>query len=480
MTPLILIAREKWRLMRRNRVAVIALALVLLLSTIAAVTSVAQQAETAALRAHFQQEADAAFAAQPSRHPHRMVHFGQFAFKPVEPLAAFDPGVDPFTGTAIFLEGHRQNSANFGDVRQSSLLVRFGQLTPAFVLQILAPLILIFLGFGAVARERDGGTLVQLRAHGMTIAALLTGKAIALGAIGGLILVPAGAALAWMVVVHGASLPAATLLLASYTLYLAIWVGGVILASAIMRQARSALILLVGAWLTTAILVPRMAPDIAGAVQSLPTRLESEVAVTRDYRAIGDSHDPNDPHFAAFRTAVLKKYNVARVEDLPVNYAGLLAVEGERLSAELFARYADQLFAQEARQSDIMNRFALVSPTAAIRQASMALADTDRAAHRRFLGQAEAFRYDLVQRLNMLEATDVTAENDAKGDDPATETLSRVSQDHWRSMPTFHPRPSGIETRAKGAGPALGYLVGWLLAIGACLLFAGRRMGNGR
>ena len=76
---------------------------------------------------------------------------------PLPGLAAFDPGVDAFTGNTIYLEGHRQNSANFGDVRQSSLLVRFGQLTPAFVLQILAPLVLIFIGFGIVARERHRG-----------------------------------------------------------------------------------------------------------------------------------------------------------------------------------------------------------------------------------------------------------------------------------------------------------------------------------
>jgi ABC-2 type transport system permease protein len=53
----------------------------------------------------------------------------------------------------MFLEGHRQNTANFGDVNQSSLLVRFGQLTPAFVLQTVAPLLLIFLGYGAIARR---------------------------------------------------------------------------------------------------------------------------------------------------------------------------------------------------------------------------------------------------------------------------------------------------------------------------------------
>ena len=95
------------------------------------------------------------FDAQPNRHPHRMVHYGHFAFRPLDPLAAFDPGIDAFAGSVIYLEGHRQNSANFADVRQSSLLLRFGQLTPAFVLQTLLPLLLIVLGAGIIARERE-------------------------------------------------------------------------------------------------------------------------------------------------------------------------------------------------------------------------------------------------------------------------------------------------------------------------------------
>ena len=131
MSAVRLIARDELRLMRRNRVAVIAFALLALLTLIAAMTSWTHQQGVADLRARFQSEADQAFDAQPDRHPHRVVHYGHFIFRPLGPLAAFDPGVDAFTGNSMFLEGHRQNTANFGDVRQSSQLIRFGQLTPA-------------------------------------------------------------------------------------------------------------------------------------------------------------------------------------------------------------------------------------------------------------------------------------------------------------------------------------------------------------
>ena len=148
------IAREEWRLLRRDRVAVLGLALLLLLTAVATFTAWEQRRTTDAERARHQAQVDHEFETQPDRHPHRMVHYGHFVFRSLNPLAAFDPGIDAYTGHTLFLEGHRQNSANFGDVRQSSLLLRFGQLTPALVLQLLAPLLLIFVGHAAVARER--------------------------------------------------------------------------------------------------------------------------------------------------------------------------------------------------------------------------------------------------------------------------------------------------------------------------------------
>ena len=83
----------------------------------------------------------------------------------------------------MFLEGHRQNTANFGDVRQSSLLVRFGQLTPAFVLQVVAPLLLIFLGYGALARETERGTMRVLMLQGASRGQVVRGKLLALGTV---------------------------------------------------------------------------------------------------------------------------------------------------------------------------------------------------------------------------------------------------------------------------------------------------------
>ena len=147
-----LIAWAELALMVRSRVALIGVIALLLLSTIAAATSYAHMAQERLGRIANQTETDALFEAQPARHPHRMVHYGSYVYRPIGTLAGFDPGIDPFSGTTLYLEGHRQNSATISAVRENSSLMRFGQLTPAFVLQTLAPLLLIFLGFSMITR----------------------------------------------------------------------------------------------------------------------------------------------------------------------------------------------------------------------------------------------------------------------------------------------------------------------------------------
>ncbi|MCA3733934.1 MAG: ABC transporter permease, partial [Phenylobacterium sp.] len=183
MSPVLRIATNELRVLARARVAQLAIALVVALSAVAALTAITQGQESQEIRSRFQAQADREFDGQPARHPHRMVHYGHFVFRPLPALAGFDPGVDAFTGSTLFLEGHRQNSANFGDVRQSSLLVRFGQLTPAFVIQALGPLVLIFLGFGAIARERDSGLLRLHFAQGVRAGQVVLGKAAALSVV---------------------------------------------------------------------------------------------------------------------------------------------------------------------------------------------------------------------------------------------------------------------------------------------------------
>ena len=461
-----LIARAEWRLMHRNRVAMLGLSMLLALSAVSVLTSMAQRDASDALRARFQQQADAAFDGAPARHPHRMVHYGHFVFRPLTSLAAFDPGIDAFTGNTIYLEGHRQNSANFGDVRQSSLLVRFGQLTPAFVLQSLAPLMLIFLGFGAIAGERQQGTLKQLLAHGAPLRSVMVGKVLSLGVVAGVMLLPALLALLWLAVTHDAPWLPVLVLIGGYAAYLSIWVLLVVLMSACAAQARTSLMALFGLWALTVILLPRIAPDMALAAQPLKTRLETDIEIAAELHKIGDSHNPDDPFYAQFKARTLQAYGVQRVEDLPVNYRGLLAVEGEKLTSRLFDEYASRSFSAQRQQSALTDAFGVLSPAIALRRLSMAAAGTDLEGHRRFLEQSETYRFGIVQQLNQLQATAITYQDDgSRNADPDAARRVRIDPQHWRDVPEFAYQPASTDQQLRAALPGAAMLAGWLLAL---------------
>jgi ABC-2 type transport system permease protein len=476
MSAIPLIARDELRLMRRNRVAVTAIILLLILTLVAVATSWTHQQGIADTRARHQAEANHAFEAQPDRHPHRVVHYGHFIFRPLGPLAAFDPGVDAFTGNNMFLEGHRQNTANFGDVRQSSLLVRFGQLTPAFVLQAVAPLLLIFLGYGAVARETERGTLRPLMLQGASARAIVLGKLGALGIVAMLVGLPAMIGFVLISGQPGAYAGPMAIIALSYAAYLALWVVAITLVSMLVRRRRDALLALLAIWAVTVVLLPRVAPDIAGQAYPLANRLQTDVAIARDLRRMGDSHDPDDPHFAQFKAGVLKRYGVTRIEDLPVNYKGLLALEGEAMTSRLFDRYAACVAKSLAAQNGLVAGIGLISPTIALRQASMAAAGTDFAGHRRFLEQAERYRYDLVQRLNRLQADAVTyADDTAK--DAGADRRKRIGAGNWQRLPEFALVQPGAATLVRASVPGLAVILGWLAVALVALAVATRRLG---
>jgi len=205
----------------------------------------------------------------------------------------------------------------------------------------------------------------------------------------------------------------------------------------------------------------------------LPTRIETDVAIHKDLAAIGDSHDPDDPYFAEFRAKTLAEYGVSRVEDLPVNYAGLLMAEGERLTSELFDRYMQDNFSRQDAQGRFVNAFSLASPVLALRQMSMALAGTDRGSHQQFLVEAEKYRFALIQALNRLHAEEVRYKNDRE---------QRISHRHWQQLPRFAYQAPGLaHLVTEHVVPALTVLGFWLVLLSSAMVLLAKRMeGAGR
>ncbi|HLM52399.1 MAG TPA: DUF3526 domain-containing protein, partial [Pseudoxanthomonas sp.] len=304
-------------------------------------------------------------------------------------------------------------------------------------------------------------------AQGLAPASLLLGKWLALTGVAALVALPAALALAASATTGAAPASAAAGLALLHGLYLAVWASLAVLLSSWARSSRDALLLLVGLWIAGVVMVPRAAPVLAQAAHPLPTRMEMDIAVHRDALAIGDSHDPDDPYFADFRRRVLERYGVSRIEDLPVNYAGLVSAEGERLTSEIYDRHAARGFAVERAQSGLVARFAWLSPVIALRQASMALAGTDLSGYQRFLVEAERYRYALIQALNGMHAEKVGYEGDKD---------QRISHEHWETLPEFRPSPSVQGDPSRGAFAA-SVLAAWCLVLAGLLAWRGRRLG---
>ena len=452
MTTVIRIVRHEVRLaVRSGTLAVLTLVVAVLLVTVTVIGATRHEAARDQ-RARYQQLVASQFRDQPDRHPHRVAHYGFLVFRTPAPLGFFDPGLEDHAGSTLFLEAHRQNGATFSDAAQADGLRRMGELTMASVLQVFVPLLVFGVGGPMLTRERESGTLSLLLCQGAPWGAVVWGKWLATVVIsGGVILPGALAASAWLAVGTTATLGAdgwarVAALAAMHLAYLAACAAIAIAVSVRQRTSRGALVALLGAWALLWVVLPRVAPMAAASLHPLPPRAEFEARVERRVRELGDSHDPDDPRFQALRRDTLARYGVARVEELPVNYNGLVTMEGERLSTQAYAAHREALVSIYARQMRTLDVASLLSPVLAMRQASMTLAGTDLPQVLAFEDQAERYRYTLVQALNQLHATAVNQARDRYdgSGERGVPSRQRISADHWDDLPDFAPHLSPL------------------------------------
>ena len=476
MKVLFTIAGAEWRYWLRSRLALGgALLLAMLLSATTVLTMLRMQGEVAD-RAHHQAGAETAFLSQPARHPHRMVHYGHYAFRTPAPLSLFDPGLDTVTGQSIFLEGHRQNTAMFAASGASADLGGFSWLSPAMVYQLFAPLLLILLGHGLIAREREAATLATLLAQGTPGRVLLAGKALSLLSFVVLLLVPLAIS-AGLAVHAGEQALAAWALFGAYLLYLVIWAALALLASALLRRRSAVLATLVTLWIALNLVLPAVAASWASNAAPMVGKLETDLAMLSDLRKLGDGHNANDPAFAQLRADLLAKHGVQRVEDLPVNLRGVVAQVGEQKLTETLNRYARAQAAAETRQAAVLANQGWFTPFLAVAEASRAVVGTDLAHHHRFLQEAEVLRYAFVQGLNKVHAEKLAYSDDVRrSGDASAEERTRVDATNWQLLERFRFEPDAAGGRIARAGPQWLMLCAWCVILVGTGFWAGGRL----
>jgi ABC-2 type transport system permease protein len=393
---------------------------------------------------------------QSAKHPHDATHQGMHVFKPAPPLSIVDPGIEPFVGSALWLQAHRQSEMKFRPAQDATGLQRFGNLSVAWVLQVLGPLLIIVLGFSSFAGERETGTLRQTLSLGVPAQQVLWGKALALAGVLALLLVPVLSAATVVVATSaaaeqwGAALVRLAWLALGYALYFASTIFLVLAVSAKASSSRLALISLLGIWIAAVVLAPRVGADLARLAYPSPNRLQFDTALGGDLSQVKGQ-------------AWQQSFGVSMPwsPELPLNKWGIALQVDDHAGYGVIDEHFSQLWDSFEAQQRAQEWPGLVFPILALRGFSMGIAGTDFAHHRDFANAAETQR----RLMQDLVSQDLVENADPLGDQhfgyQADSTL-------WQRVPRFTYQSPSAATAVRQNLRSL--LVLLLACIGMALL----------
>jgi len=413
---------------------------------------------------------------RPDKHPHRMAHYGYLVFRIGHPLNIFDNGLDDYLGNVIFLEAHKQNTANLSEAGSSGTLVRFGAFSSAFILQSIVPLIILFLGFGLIVQERENATLKIISVQGASGRDIIWGKVLGLWLFSLCFLIPVipvvfVAALMSQTTDSADILIRLSLLLPAYMIYYFFISVLTVIVSANSKSTSSALIGLIGFWLLFIIVLPKGVQFAAQNLYPAPSRIAFETNLEKDILKSGDSHNPDDPHFKKIKDSLLAHYKVKTTNELPFNYGGFVMKEGEKISSRIYIRHQKELQTIYHKQQNLTDISGLINPAIAVKNFSMIATGTDFFSYTQFQKQAEEYRYQMAQHLNDLQIKYISNIKPEKGGPPAV-----IDKDNWKKFPDFNYQYTNVLDSLKEQSiPAVALLL-WL-AIGITAIeISGRKL----
>jgi ABC-2 type transport system permease protein len=356
-----------------------------------------------------EQHADAAEIArsqwvhQGEKNPHSAAHYGTFAFKPVPVLAVFDPGIDRFTGVTIFLEAHNQNFAEYSAAEDQNSMLRFGELTPTFIFTFLFPLLIIIVGYGIVVNERESGTLKLMKSQGVSNLQIFLGKTMSLWVVTFALFTPFLLAGSVTLLLSASELQdwlRFLLMSLVWLMYFGVYINLTIWVSSRSKSSSKALVVLMGFWILSTLLVPRFVTNLAGNAYPVLSATELQEAVYNDLIKGIDGHNPYNEFSQAFRDSVLASHGVETVSELPFNFQGMMLQVGEEFEKSIYDYHLAKIDDIHSKQIQLFTLSSIISPTILARLGSMGFAGTDVQSFNHFSKQAEEYRIALMGELN--------------------------------------------------------------------------------
>lgn len=310
----------------------------------------------------------------------------------------------------------------------AELLAR-GRLDLSIVVVVIAPLLLIALGYGLFASDRDSGVARLILAQAGTPTRLLLVRSVLRLALVSLPIVAAAGALLVLNPMADGRLYAAGVWLLVAGLGILTWWALILLVNSARLTSETSALLLVGIWGLLVFAVPAALAASADLAYPPPSRLEliataraTEVGASTDYE--NDHPGMSGEDAAAIQRSVLKSYRISRT------------VEGA------VSPLIDAFERRQAQQAALVARLQYLSPPLVLSEALSRIAETDGA---RFLGFRQATRRYLADIKNSLGSL--------------IERGQRMTLTDYEGLPTFSWRSASPRI-----GAALTYLI--LLTVG--------------
>ncbi|MEL6536034.1 MAG: DUF3526 domain-containing protein [Bacteroidota bacterium] len=442
MRTLIHIARYEIRMALRDRLALALGLLIWGLFGLALYTGHLSYQQQQSIIEATQHEKRQEWLGQGDKHPHIAAHYGTFAFKPKTALSLFDYGLDAFTGTSVYLEAHYQHEFMFRPAQDHSTMIRFGELSAALVLNILLPLLIIFLAFSSFTKERERGTLRLMLSQGTTLWTLAWGKILAYGLLVLVLLIPfiVGVGLLVSAGAKPPTLPDVGLrllgLLLLYGAYLLFFIFISVAISMRSATSRNALLLLLSTWIFFTVLMPKSITNLSEGLHPLPSMREFKANMEADMLVGLDGKSTREVRMAALEQQYLQEYEVEEVTQLPFNYEAVQMQAGEDFGNAVYDHHVEELRQLLARQNRLGSMASLLNPFLAAQHLAMALCGTDLPSFFHFEDEVETYRRDLVRRMNQ-DMRDNSAYGEFYGYKAGVNLWKDVQDFHYQG-PAFH------------------------------------------
>lgn len=450
--------RKEVLALRRDARLLLLLAVFGLLFAAVLVQSRAALSEAAQRKAAAEAQARHQWDHQGDRHPHRGAHFGLYVFAPASPLASFDPGVTRWLGQALWLEPHRRNTMRFSEAESDVVSLRLGELSAASLFADMLPLLVFALGFNAITQERESGTLRMSFGAGIRARDLVTSKLLA--QVGVPVLACVAAITALFVLTEDARASGLLLrclgLLAILLAYAAILTALGLAVSALAGSSQQALGALLLLWIVFTLVVPRGAAALAESAVPLPSAGQFWSAIKHDYENGLGRDGTLAERGTRYDAQLLRRYGVTRLEDVPAGAYALRRLERDAYADRVHALHFGRLWASYQEQEAIVRTAGLLSPTVALRLATMKFAGTDLTHRRHFEEAAEHYRQYVNAAIDRWDAANSRGLRSFE-DKYADNTV-------WQSVRGFDYRPPGAAFAFAAAAKELALLAGWLLA----------------